>query len=60
MIKGFIDLATEFRQFIVPMWSFSMGRHLWPRCLGLSSQDAESETEFQRQGLLLGSDPMKS
>lgn len=60
IIKGFIDLATEFKQFTLPMWPVSMGRHLCPRCLGLSSHDAESETEFQRQGLSLGSDPMKN
>lgn len=50
--QGFYRPGSEFKQFTVPMWPFSMGHHLCPRfmshhlCLGLSSHDAESETEF--------------
>lgn len=37
-----------------------MGCHLCPGCFGLSSHDAESETEFQRQVVSLGGQPVKS
>lgn len=49
MVKAFLDLAKEFSQFTALAWPILMGCHLCSRCFGLSSHEAESETEFQRQ-----------
>lgn len=60
IIKGFTDLAKEFGQFSFLQGLFGWGCHSGPRLLGLSSHTAQSETEFPKQVVSLGSDPGES